>query len=86
MMYFKTLNGVLIGPFPEEDAIKFNLATIEARLINNSWKVVDGTMWILDFGDSEANARQAVAIIKKYRVHYQCFVGRPHAPMMYFRR
>jgi len=86
MMYFKTATGVPMGTFPGEDVIKFDPAKVEAKNVGGAWKVVQGTLWLLDFGPSEANARQAVKIIKDSGFQYQCFVGRPNAPMMYFRK
>lgn len=86
MMYFKINNSAPTGPFPGEDAIRFNPANVTARQVGKRWKVTEGSMWMLDFGASEANARKAEWIIKKYDFKYQCFVGRPNAPMMYFRK
>jgi len=85
MMYFKVNNAAPSGVFPGEDAIPFNPNSVFAQAFGGRWKVTDGRMWMLDFGVSEANARKAVWIIKKYGFQYQCFVGRPNAPMMYFR-
>jgi hypothetical protein len=48
--------------------------------------VTNGASRMLDFGASKTNAVHAVAIIKRYGFTHRCFVGRPHAPMMYFRR
>ncbi len=73
-------------PFPGEDAIQFNTSNVSATKVGGRWKVTDGPMRILDFGVSEMNARKSAWIIKKYGFRYQCFVGRPNAPMMYFRR
>jgi hypothetical protein len=86
MMYFKTAGGVPTGAFRGEDAIPFNPAMVEARNVGGRWKVVQGNMSMLDFGTSETNARNAVDIIKRNGFRYQCFVGRPNAPMMYFRK
>jgi hypothetical protein len=41
-------------------------------------------MWLLDFGDSQAEAERALDIIKHYRMNGQCFVGRPDPSMEYF--
>ena len=86
MMYFKRGNSPPNGPFAGEDCILFNPNNVRARLLRGRWKVTEGSMWMLDFGKSEDNARRAVWIIEKYGFRYQCFVGRPNAPMMYFRR
>jgi Lysyl oxidase len=85
MMYFKVNGAAPAGAFPGEDAIPFNPANVVAQQAGGRWKVTEGSMWMLDFGVSEANARKAAAIIREYGFSYQCFVGRPGAPMMYFR-
>jgi hypothetical protein len=86
MMYF-TVNGhAPAGPMPAEDAIGFDPARIHAEQSAGDWIVTDGVSPLLDFGQSRFNALHAVAIIRHYGFTYQCFVGRPHAPMMYFRK
>jgi Lysyl oxidase len=85
MMYFRVNGQSPVGPFPGEDAIPFNPQNVAALKVGDNWKVVEGAMWMLDFGPSEANARKAAWVIKKYGFTRQCFVGRPNAPMMYFR-
>jgi hypothetical protein len=86
MMYFTAAGKAPVGPFPGEDAIPFNTANVTAAYIGGSWKVVDGTNGLLDFGAKEAQAKIAVEVIKFYGFNQICFVGRPNAPMMYFRR
>lgn len=86
MMYFKVGSTAPSGPYAGEDAIPFNTANVAAQQVGGRWKVTDGSMWLLDFGMSEANARKAAWIIQHYGYKYQCFVGRPNAPMMYFRK
>jgi 2-haloalkanoic acid dehalogenase type II len=85
MMYFtangKAPSGAMVG----EDAVAFDLAGIVAQQLGGSWIVTDGSSRLLDFGNSEANALHAVTLIKRYGFTHQCFVGRPNAPMMYFR-
>ncbi len=86
MMYFtvggKAPSGAMLG----EDAVPFDLAGVVTQQVAGSWIVTDGTSRMLDFGTSEANAIHAVTIIKRYGFTHQCFVGRPNAPMMYFRK
>jgi hypothetical protein len=86
MMYFTTGGRSPQGAFPGEDAIPFNPLNISASKINGTWKVVDGSHYILDFGPKEAEARIAVDIIRFYGFNMICFVGRPNAPMTYFRK
>lgn len=85
MQYFLVNGGAPTIAMPGEDNISFNLATVAAKQINGSWKVVDGNNWLLDFGAHQDQAQQALAIIKKYSFTNICFVGRPNPPMMYFR-
>ena len=75
-----------IGKVSGEDAVAFNPSTVEAKMVNGSWKVVDGDHWILDFADNEAEAQTALGLIKKYEFDHICFVGRPDPGMTYFRR
>jgi len=86
MQYYTVKGCAPMGTLPGEDANAFNPANVQAKKINNRWKVVDGSHWLLDFNTKEAQAKNAVKIIKHYGFKYICFVGRPHAPMMYFRR
>lgn len=85
MTYF-TVNGhAPSGAMAGEDAIAFDLAGVVAQQLGGSWIVTDGLSRLLDFGNSKADALQAVTIIKRYGFTHQCFVGRPNTPMMYFR-
>ena len=86
MMYFTVGAKAPSGAMPGEDAIPFDLAGVVAQQVAGSWIATDGASRMLDFGSSEANAVHAVTIIKRYGFMHQCFVGRPDAPMMYFRR
>jgi len=70
-----------------EDCISFNPATAQAALVQNSWKLVNGNMWMLDFGsgpNSQSEAQAAEAIVKRYKFTKQCFVGRPDPSFAYW--
>lgn len=88
---FGALSACLLAGIPvwaSEDCIDFNPATVQASLVNGTWKIVDGSMWMLDFGTGatgQANASKAKNVIQHYGFDQQCFVGRPNAPMMYFK-
>jgi 2-haloacid dehalogenase len=86
MMYFTIGGSGPAGAMPGEDSVAFDLAGVVAQQVAGSWIVTDGAMRMLDFGTSKANAVHAVTIIKRYGFTHQCFVGRPNAPMMYFRK
>jgi hypothetical protein len=86
MMYFLSGGNAPSGAFPGEDAFPINPANVSAKLSGGNWLVVDGAASLLNFEDNQSEANTAVAIIKKYGFTRQCFVARPHAPMMYFRK
>jgi 2-haloacid dehalogenase len=85
MMYFTAGGRAPHGAMAGEDAVSFNLCGVVARQSEGRWIVTDGISRMLDFGSAEADALNAVTIIKKYAFTHQCFVGRPDAPVMYFR-
>ena len=87
MQYFLTDGGIPEGPFKGEDAIYFDPKTIRAEQAQGTWKVIEGKdHWMLDFGTNKEKAEEAVKVIQFYGFTYMCFVGRPGAPMMYFRK
>lgn len=86
LTYWRVNGQAPAGPAPGEDSIAFNPDTIEVKKINGRWKIVDGSHWILDFEDNEAEAQTSFQVIKKYGFRYICFVGRPGPSMTYFRK
>lgn len=86
MEYYLVNGQSPTGAFQGEDCLGFNPANIEVKEINGRWKIVEGSRWILDFEDKKNEARQSFNIIKKYGFRYICFVVRPDASMIYFRR
>lgn len=75
-----------VGVMSNEDAIGFNPAIVEVQYVRGRWKIVEGNYWIMDFGQSESEARQALSYILYYGFRYICFVGRPVPSMTYFRK
>ena len=75
-----------IGRMPGEDSVSFNPNTTTVRNIKGRWKIVDGNHWLFDFGKKESEAREALAIIKRYGFRYSCFVGRPGPSFQYMRK
>ncbi len=66
-----------------EDCVSFNPTTTTVQQIQGSWKVVDGSHWMFDFGAKKADADRTLAIIKHYRMNQSCYVGRPNPPFHY---
>lgn len=84
--YYLNNNKAPSGSVPGEDCVNFNLNNIQVKKIQNSWKIVDGSHWMFDFGNKEQEARKSFAVIKKYRFSQSCFVGRPAPAMSYLKR
>jgi len=74
------------GAMPGEDCIGIDPRVVEAQQIGGRWKIVEGRHWLMDFGTQSTEARQALRIIKRYGFTRQCFVGRPHPSLTYWRR
>lgn len=74
------------GSFTGEDCISFNPSSTEVKYLNGDWKIVDGSHWMFSFGSNESEARQSMAIIKKYGFSHTCYVGRPDPSFKYLRR
>jgi len=68
-----------------EDCISFNPQTAMVKKIQGSWKIVDGSHWMFDFGGKKKEAKKALKIIKKYQMNQSCFVGRP-SPVLWAAR
>lgn len=74
--------GPVMAP---EDCIGFNPNQVQASFVNGSWKVVQGGMSMLDFGNRGFAATKAANTIRAYGFTQQCFVKRPNAAMMYWK-
>jgi hypothetical protein len=86
MIYFTVKGSAPSGSISGEDASAFDLDNVHAERSGGNWIVTDELSQMLDFGSSEFNALHAVALIRNYGFTHQCFVGRPNASMMYFRK
>jgi len=84
--YLLAKGGVPEGPMAGEDCLAFDPVNIRVSKIKNRWKIVDGRRLLFDFGRNATEARQALAIIKRYGFTRSCFVGRPKADFTYLRR
>ncbi len=74
------------GPYPGEDCISFDPARLKVEKVRGSWKITQGNMWLLDFGNKKAEAERALDIIRSYGFTHQCFVGRPDPGFRYWRK
>lgn len=81
------VNGVApMGGMRGEDCVVFNNAHLAVTEAGGRWKIADGSHWLFDFADKQAEAEQALAIMQKYGFTHACYVGRPQASFTYLRR
>lgn len=72
------------GDIGNEDCTSFNPDSVEVVEDGESWDINEGDLYLLTF-DSEDLADEGLRLIQKYRFSEACYVGRPDAPMMYFK-
>lgn len=84
MPYWKRGDRVPSGGIPGDDCNRVDPDSVQARRFGASWRLVDGTSSIFDFGPRGDLARQAEELVRHYRLGEQCFVGRPNPPMTYW--
>jgi len=75
----------LAAPALAEDCIAFDPSAVTAAQVGGDWKVVQGSMWMLDYGADAAAAHRAANVIRHYHFTEQCFVKRPDPSMMYWK-
>jgi hypothetical protein len=83
LMRMRTLCMAADNSELREDCLAFNLDSASVALVRGSWKIIDGSQWMFDFGNQEQQARRALDIIHHYRMDSTCFAGRTHPPMIY---
>lgn len=67
-----------------EDCIGFNPGAVSVERKNGRWKLVQGSMWMLDAGSNKSEMDRAKTIVQHYGMDQQCFVGRPDASLEYW--
>jgi hypothetical protein len=75
-----------VGSLAGEECVPLDPNAISVSYVNGSWKIVQGQMWLLDFGEKQGAAYRSHALIQKYGFTRQCFVGRPDPSFRYWRR
>jgi len=74
------------GAAISEDCVSFTPGALRVQNVGGSWKIVEGSHWVADFGSNRAAAERSLAIILRYGFTSQCFVDRPNPVMTYWRR
>lgn len=84
MTYWKSAGHVPSGGMFGEDCIGLNPMSASVSFAGGTWKVVDGSHGLLDYGPDQSAANQALAVIRNYHLNRECFIVRPHASMSYW--
>ncbi len=84
MMWLAAVVSMPAAADTGEDCISFDYNQAIVKEVGGHWKIVVGGMWLKDFGNKESEARQALKIIKHYKMNSLCFVGRPDPSMEYY--
>jgi hypothetical protein len=67
-----------------EHLVPFDYRTAEVRWIDNRWQLLSGGVWLKDFGKREADAREALRLIRDLRLSQRGTVGSPRPVMEYW--
>lgn len=66
-----------------DDCLKHNVSQLRVKKVQGRWKIIQGSRWLMDFGNKRNEANKTLNIIKRYRADSQCYVGRPNPSMTY---
>lgn len=72
-----------INPSGNKDCVGFNPATVSVHQVSGRWKIIDGNRWLFDFGTDPATARNALKVIRHYRMNRFCFIAWPDPSFSY---
>lgn len=85
MTYWLKNGRAVSGSMAGEDCLQHNLANLQVRKLKGSWKIVDGSHWLMDFGTKKSEAKQALQIMRQHGFSQHCFVGRPQPSFEYWK-
>ncbi len=68
-----------------EDCERINPNDLYVAPSDRGWKVNDYNHTVLNFGSDKVGAAKAAKVLEYYRFDEQCYVGRPHPAMIYWR-
>lgn len=86
MHYFLVDGQAPAGSMSGEDCLRMDPDGVEAANVRGSWKLVEGTRWLMDFADAEDEARQAEWIVRHHGFTHSCYVARPDPALTYMRQ
>ncbi len=86
MHYFLVNGNAPEGSMRGEDCLPINPDQVEVSRVQGSWRLRQGSRSLMDFGDAEDEALQALWVIRQHNFTRTCFVARPDPAMTYMRR
>lgn len=84
--YLLAKGGIPMGAMAGEACVAFAPQKITVSKIQGRWKIVAGRRGLFDFGRSETDARQALAVIRQQGFSQRCSVGGSGVGFTYLRR
>ncbi|MFN4259392.1 MAG: hypothetical protein ACK4RK_08830 [Gemmataceae bacterium] len=69
---------------PVGRVISFDLNTLRVVPMNQQWYLTDANQMLFNFGGHEADARQALAVLRRYQFNQVAILGRPQPAMTIF--
>ncbi len=70
----------------KEDCIRFDIQKLKVKHLGGHWKIVQGSHFLFDFKHDVKQARESLAIIKRFGFDQSCFIGRPQPSMTYLKK
>jgi outer membrane protein OmpA-like peptidoglycan-associated protein len=86
LTYLLTNGQAPLGKKVQEDCVMFDPKKLQVKQVHGSWKIVEDSHWLFDFGSNVQEAKQSLGIIRKYQFRHSCFVGRPDPSFKYLRQ
>ncbi len=69
---------------PVAESLHFDWTKAKVKKIDRRWKIAVGDTVLMDFGNKEDEARDALKIIRHYKLDQRCVIGSPKPSMEYF--
>ena len=74
------------GPTHTRQVVPFGASRLKAERVAGNWSLTDGRIILANFGQSEADAKQALAVSRHYEFNQLGVVGQPIPTLHYYLR
>ena len=69
-----------LQPSGKDNCARFEPSATRVQQMDGRWKLIDGEHWLFDFGPDQADAHNALKVIRHYRMDRMCFLGASAQP------